>query len=84
MNKLRGINEKKDYGRINITMSKLMDEYDISSYKLSKLADLKYNTVKSYYTNAPITRIDLDVIAKLCYVLDCQIGDIVEYVKPEN
>lgn len=60
-----------------------MIERNISIYQMSKLASLKYSTVKSYYMNSPITRIDLDVIAKMCYVLDCKVSDILEYVSCE-
>ena len=55
---------------------------NITIYQMSKLTDLKYNTIKSYYTNCPITRVDLDVISKFCYVLNCNIEDILEYVYP--
>ena len=83
MDKVRGIAELKTYGKVNITLSKLMDKYNISKYQMSKLTNLKYTTIKAYYNNDPITRVDLDVIAKLCYVLDCNIQDILEYNKPE-
>ena len=76
MDKVRGIAELKTYGQVNITLSKLMDKYNISKYQMSKLTNLKYTTIKAYYNNDPITRVDLDVIAKLCYVLDCNIQDI--------
>ena len=51
---------------------------------MSKLTELKHSTIKSYYTNAPLTRIDLDVVAKMCYVLDCKISDILEYTSPNE
>lgn len=59
-----------------------MDAKHISIYQVSKLASLKHSTVKSYYNNCPITRVDLDVLSKLCYVLDCEIDDILEYKYP--
>lgn len=76
---VRGITELKDYGKINITLKSIMDSKNISIYKMSKLTELKHSTIKSYYINAPLTRIDLDVVAKMCYVLDCKISDILEY-----
>lgn len=80
---VRGISELKDYGKINITLKSVMDSKCISVYQMSKLTDLKHSTIKSYYINAPLTRIDLDVVAKMCYVLDCKIDDILEY-SPKN
>ena len=78
----RSIHEKLDYGKVEIKLSSIMDENNITKYKMSKLADLKYCTVKSYYNNCPLTRVDLDVICKFCYVLNCNIGDILEYIRP--
>ena len=61
-----------------------MEKHDINVYRMSKLTGLKYNTIKSYYNNAPLTKVDLDVVAKMCYVLNCSVDDILEYVNPQN
>lgn len=83
MNKnVRGITELKDYGKVEFKLSSIMDQYHISIYQMSKLTDLKHSTIKSYYNNCPITRVDLDVLSKMCYVLNCQIEDIMEYKSP--
>ncbi len=84
MQKVRGITELRDYGKVQINLKYLMDKYKISIYQMSKLTGLKYNTIKSYYINAPLTKVDLDVVAKMCYVLNCSIADIFEYVNPQN
>ena len=75
-------NVSKNYGKVEIKLRTIMDKKNISIYKLSKLTNLKHSTIKSYYNNAPITRVDLDVLSKLCYVLDCKIEDILEYKYP--
>ena len=81
-NQVRGIVELKNYGKVEIKLKTIMDKKNISMYQLSQLASLKHSTVKNYYNNMPITRVDLDVISKLCYVLDCKIEDILEYKYP--
>ena len=80
---VRGIVELKNYGKVEIKLKTIMDKKDITIYQLSKLASLKHSTVKSYYNNCPITRVDLDVLSKLCYVLNCKIEDILEYKYPD-
>lgn len=82
--KVRGITELKDYGKVDITLKYIMDKKNISVYKMSKLTELKHSTIKSYYNNAPLTRVDLDVVAKMCYVLDCKVSDILEYSSHDN
>ena len=83
MDKLIGVTEYKSYGKVNITLSKMMDKYNISIYQMAKLTNLKYTTIKSYYNNSPITRVDLDVLAKICYVLNCNVKDILDYNGPD-
>ncbi|MCI6266728.1 MAG: helix-turn-helix transcriptional regulator [Erysipelotrichaceae bacterium] len=82
-NHVRGIIELKDYGKVEIKLRSIMDRKRISIYQMSKLTSLKHSTIKSYYNNCPITRVDLDVLSKLCYVLDCKIEDILEYKYPD-
>jgi len=82
-NKKRGILELKDYGKVEIKLSSIMDKQNISIYQMSKLTFLKHSTVKNYYNNCPLTRVDLDVISKFCYVLNCKVEDILEYKYPD-
>ena len=84
MSDVRGITELKDYGKVEIKLSSIMDKNNISIYKMSRLTDLKYSTIKSYYSNSPISRVDLDVISKMCYVLNCGVEDILKYNRPNN
>ena len=84
MSDVRGIIEQKNYGKVEIKLSSIMDKNNISIYKMTQLTGLKYSTIKSYYTNSPISRVDLDVISKMCYVLNCKIEDILEYCCPDS
>ena len=72
----------KDYGKVIITLKNVMDAKGITRNKLANLTGLVYNTINRYYQSAPITSVDLDVVAKICYVLDCGIEDILRYEKP--
>ena len=39
---------------------------------------INYDLVNRYYNNRVI-RVDIDIIARMCYVLDCDITDILKY-----
>lgn len=80
----RKIAEYKDYGKMNIKIKEIMDAREVSVYELSKETGLKHQTVKSYYNNAPLTKVDMDVLAKLCYVMGCNIDDVLEYKPPKE
>ena len=51
--------------------------------RLANLTGLVYNSVNRYYQNAPISSVDLDVLAKICLVLNCDISDVLKYERPE-
>jgi putative transcriptional regulator len=71
----------REYGRVIITLKDVMDHKGITRNKLASLTGLVYNTVNRYCQAAPITSVDLDVLAKICFVLDCGIADVLKYEK---
>lgn len=36
------------------------------------------------YCNNQITRLDIDVLARICTVLNCSISDLLEFIPPEE
>lgn len=78
---LKRINEPKNYGLVKIKLSEQMEKKNINIYKLAKATELSYNTIQSYKENEALSRVDLDILAKLCYVLECEIKDILVYEK---
>ena len=38
----------------------------------------------NHYRNNEITRLDVDVLARICTVLDCKIEDLLEFIPPEE
>ena len=36
------------------------------------------------YCSEEVTRLDIDVLVRLCYALDCGIEDLLEYQPPEK
>lgn len=69
-----------DYGFIRIKLKSLMEEEHISINKLACRAEMQRTQLKAYM-NGDIQRMDMSVLARLCYVLDCDLSDLVEYVK---
>ncbi len=72
----------KDYGKVNIHLKQVLIEKGITRGKLCNKAALSYDLVNRYYNNK-IIRVDLDVIARICYVLDCKVEDILKYTKED-
>ena len=71
------------YGTIKIKLSKLIKERSLSKNKLSHRAEMQRTQI-NHYCNNTISRLDIDVLARLCTVLECEISDLLEFVPPQK
>ncbi len=73
----------ENYGKIVIKLDELIKKSGISKNKLSHRAEMQRTQLNNYCNNK-ITRLDTDVLARICSVLDCKIEDLLEFVPPEK
>ena len=78
MKKLRTVVNLSSYGNISVHLKELIEERGITRYRLAKLADTRFEVVEKWCSGT-IERIDSDVLARFCYILDCEITDIIRY-----
>ena len=71
------------YGTIVIKLDKLIQESGMSKNKLSHRAEMQRAQI-NHYCNNTISRLDIDVLARLCTVLECEIGDLLEFIPPAS
>lgn len=71
-----------DHGRIVIHLGELIERSGISKNRFSHLAAMERTQINNYCKNN-VARVDLDVLARICSVLGCSIGDLLEYVPEE-
>ena len=71
------------YGSIKVKLASIMDSKGITRNRLRTLTGVKYDVIDRYYKGDHIIMADLDFLAKVCYVLDCEIADLLEYQRPE-
>ena len=69
-----------EYGKINIHLKDIMDAQKITRNQLSRLTNTRFEVINKWY-NGNVERIDCDVLARICFSLDCSVEDIIEYVK---
>jgi len=72
-----------EYGTIKIKLDELIENAGISKNKLSHKAEMQRSQINNYCKN-DITRLDIDVLARICTVFDCTISDLLEFVPPEK
>lgn len=71
------------YGTIRINLDKLIKEAGISKNKLCQRAEMQRTQLNNYCNNT-ITRLDIPVLERLCSVLHCEIGDLLEFIPAET
>ena len=67
---------------IRLTIDKYLSERGITRYELAKRTDIKFQTIDRYYKNR-VVRFDSYILDRICAVLDCELCDIIEYVKDD-
>ena len=72
-----------DYGEIRIHLKEIWEERDISLNQLSFRAEMQRTQLRNYRDNK-IQRLDIDILKRLCYVLDCDLHDLIEYIPAED
>ncbi|MDO5401666.1 MAG: helix-turn-helix transcriptional regulator [Eubacteriales bacterium] len=71
------------YGKIRIKLNELIQQKGISKSKLSHRAEMQRTQLNNYCKDQ-VTRLDTDVLARLCTALECSIGDLLEFVPPDK
>lgn len=79
----RMVDGMEKYGTIRINLDELIKKSGISKNKLSHRAEMQRSQI-NHYCNNEITRLGIDVLARLCTVLDCQIGDLLTFIPPKT
>lgn len=70
-------------GTIRIKLHEQIEVKGISKNKLSQRAEMQRTQLNNYCNNK-ISRVDIDVLGRLCTVLECEICDILEFIPPEK
>ena len=69
-----------EYGKIDICLKELMSARNITRNYLAKAANTRFEVINKWYSNI-VEKLDLDVLARICYVLDCSPDEIIKYNK---
>ena len=67
-----------DYGVVKMNIEELLEKAGISKNKICKDLDLPRPNFNKYCRNQ-FQRIDANLIAKLCFYLDCTVDDLIKY-----
>lgn len=74
----------EEYGSVKVKLAEVLDSRGITRNRLRALTGTKYDVIDRYYKGVSIEMVDLDFMAKVCYVLNCEISDLLEYQRPQE
>ena len=71
------------HGIIRIKLTEMTQCRKMSKNTVMKRAEMQRTQLNHYYRNE-IGRIDIDVLARLCFALKCNVDDILEFIPPDT
>ena len=66
----------KEYGHVEIQLKEIMEKRGITRNALARATNTRFEVINKWYH---VEKLDTDVLARICYILDCTPGDIVIY-----
>lgn len=73
----------KEYGRIIMNLKSVMDKNNVTRNALARSVNTRFEVINKWY-NGDVEKLDLDILARVCYVLKCDISDILVYDDKNN
>ena len=70
----------EDHGKVVIVLEEYRVKKNISKNKIVENAKVQRTQLQNYLLNK-VSRVDLDVLARICNYLDCEISDVLKFEK---
>lgn len=70
-------------GEIKIHLEEILQKRGVSLNQLSFRAEMQRTQLRNYRDNK-VQRLDVDILLRLCYVLECDLSELIEYIPPEE
>lgn len=73
----------EEWGHVDLKLDEFMKKNNISRSSLSRNAQIHYNQLLKYCRN-DMQKVDLNILARICKTINCEIGEIIEYTPPDD
>ena len=74
----REIYTLNQYGHIEINLKCIMDSKGITRNALARSVNTRFEVIDKWY-HGHVEKIDSDILARICFVLECSPADIIIY-----
>ena len=68
----------RDYGHIEIRLKEMLESKGMTRNALADAIGSNFEVVNNWY-GGNLGKIDADVLARICYVLECNVEDLIVY-----
>ena len=72
-----------NYGYVKLNLKEYMDKNQVTRNALARAINARFEVVDKWY-HGSVEKIDADVLARICFVLECTPGDIIIYISPDS
>ena len=72
-----------DDGEIRIKIDDILKKENITRSRLATAMGVDYRVVRRL-CKGETSRIDFHILKRLCYTLECEVQDIIEYIPPKK
>ena len=77
---MKSIKGGEDMAHLHMRINELLEEREISKNTICKELDIPRSNFNRYCRDE-FQRIDANLVCKLCEYFDCNLGDLIEFVK---
>ena len=68
----------REYGRVHIRLRELLEKRSMKRNELARAAGTRFEVVDKWYQDN-VEKLDTDVLARFCFVLECRVEDLIQY-----
>lgn len=68
----------RNYGSISFHFDEVMDARGITRNELARKTGIRFEVADRLYKGA-IERMDIDVLTRVCFALECNVNDVIRY-----
>lgn len=72
-----------EWGKVDLHLDEYLKKHKISRCSLSRNGQIHYKQLLKYCKNE-MQKVDLNLLARICKTIDCEISDIMTYTPPES
>ena len=68
----------KEYGKIELKLKEQLAQRQMTRGELARAINARFEVVNKWYSGQ-VERLDTDILARMCFVLQCEVQDLIEY-----